>query len=85
MKIKKIGLLPKVIIAITLGIVCSFFFPTWLVRIFVTFNGIFGNFLNFCIPLIIIGLVAPGIAELGKNAGYVDTEAVLAATTLQFA
>lgn len=69
MKIKKIGLLPKVIIAIALGIACSFFFPMWLVRIFVTFNGIFGNFLNFVIPLIIIGLVAPGIAELGKNAG----------------
>lgn len=69
MKIKKIGLLPKVIVAIILGIACSFFFPTWLVRIFVTFNGIFGNFLNFIIPLIIIGLVAPGIAELGKNAG----------------
>lgn len=61
--------MPKVIVAIILGIACSFFFPTWLVRIFVTFNGIFGNFLNFIIPLIIIGLVAPGIAELGKNAG----------------
>lgn len=69
MKIKKIGLLPKVIIAIVLGIVCSLFFPTWLVRIFVTFNSIFGNFLNFAIPLIIIGLVAPGIAELGEDAG----------------
>lgn len=69
MKIKKIGLLPKVIIAIALGIACSFFFPTWLVRIFVTFNGIFGNFLGYIIPLIIIGLVAPGIAELGKDAG----------------
>lgn len=69
MKIKKIGLLPKVIIAIILGIACSFFFPLWLIRIFVTFNGIFGNFLDFIIPLIIIGLVAPGIAELGKDAG----------------
>ena len=69
MKIKKIGLLPKVIIAIALGIACSFFFPLWLIRIFITFNGIFGNFLGYIIPLIIIGLVAPGIAELGKDAG----------------
>lgn len=65
----KLGLLPKVLIAIALGIVCSYFFPLWLMRIFFTFNAIFSNFLNFIIPLIIIGLVAPGIAELGNGAG----------------
>ena len=67
MKIKEIGLLPKIIIAIILGIICSTFFPVFLTRIFVTINGIFGNFLSFVIPLIILGLVAPGIAELGKK------------------
>lgn len=40
-----------------------------IVRIGATFNSIFGNFLNFCIPLIIIGFVAPGIADLGEGAG----------------
>lgn len=69
MKTRKIGLLPKVLVAIALGIVCSFFFPLGLVRAFVTFNSIFNNFLGFVIPLIIIGLVAPGIADLGKGAG----------------
>lgn len=72
MKIKlpfKLGLLPKIIIAIILGIVCSTFFPLFLNRFFVTINVIFGNFLTFSIPLIILGLVAPGIAELGKGAG----------------
>ena len=69
MKMKKIGLLPKIIIAIVLGIICSTFFPIFLTRIFVTINGVFGNFLSFVIPLIILGLVAPGIAELGKGAG----------------
>ena len=64
-----LGLLPKVLIAIALGIGCSYFFPMWLMRIFFTFNSIFGNFLNFIIPLIIVGLVAPGIAELGRGAG----------------
>jgi Na+/H+-dicarboxylate symporter len=39
------------------------------VRVFVTFNSLFGNFLGFVIPLIIVGLVAPGIAELGLGAG----------------
>ena len=68
-KLKKMPLLAKVLIAIVLGIGCSFFFPDFLNRAFVTINGIFGNFLGFTIPLIILGLVAPGIAELGNGAG----------------
>ena len=68
-RISTLGLLPRIIIAIVAGIVCAWFFPVWSVRIFVTVNGIFGNFLDFIIPLIILGLVAPGIAEMGKNAG----------------
>ncbi|MFA6770273.1 MAG: dicarboxylate/amino acid:cation symporter [Bacteroidales bacterium] len=65
----KLGLLPKVIIAIITGIVASLFFPLWAVRVFVTITEIFSNFLSFVIPLIILGLVAPGIADLGKGAG----------------
>lgn len=65
----KLGLLPKILIAIALGIGCSYFFPEWATRVFVTFNDLFGNFLGFVIPLIILGLVAPGIAELGNGAG----------------
>lgn len=68
-KLKNLPLLGKVLIAIALGIGCSYFFPDFLNRSFVTLNGIFGNFLGFTIPLIIVGLVAPGIAELGKGAG----------------
>ncbi len=63
------GLLPKIILAILLGVVCGLFFPGWLVRLFLTVNSLFGNFLNFIIPLLILGLVAPGIADLGKGAG----------------
>lgn len=65
----KVGLLTKIIIAIILGILSSFIFPIPIVKFFVTLNLIFSNFLGFIIPLIIIGLVAPGIAELGKEAG----------------
>ena len=39
------------------------------VRALNTFSGLFGGFLNFSIPLIIIGFVAPGIADLGKGSG----------------
>jgi len=72
MKIKRFkdwGLLPKVLIAIALGIVCSFFFPDGLTRVFITFNSIFSNFLGLFIPIIILGLIAPGIFELGNGAG----------------
>ena len=69
MKKMKLGLLPRIIIAIALGIVCGLFFPGWIVRIFLTVHSLFGNFLNFIIPLLILGLVAPGIADLGKGAG----------------
>ena len=70
---KKLGLLPRIVIAIVLGIlvgaVSQMMDQPIIVRIGATFNSIFGNFLNFCIPLIIIGFVAPGIADLGEGAG----------------
>ncbi|OJV18247.1 MAG: sodium:proton antiporter [Bacteroidetes bacterium 41-46] len=69
MKKITLGLLPKVIIAIILGIGASYILPLPAIRVFITFNSIFGNFLGFVIPLIILGLVAPGIADLGKSAG----------------
>lgn len=69
MKKRNLGLLPKIILAIVGGIGCGLFFPEWIIRIFLTINGIFGNYLGFIIPLLIVGLVAPGIAELGKSAG----------------
>lgn len=69
MKKIKIGLLARIIIAIILGIAIGTIFPAPLVRIFVTFNGIFSEFLNFSIPLIILGLVTVAIADIGKGAG----------------
>lgn len=65
----KFGLLPRVLVAITLGIVFSFFVPHWAVRIFITANSIFSSFLGLIIPLLILGLIAPGITELGRGAG----------------
>ncbi len=69
MKKLKIGLLGKILIAIALGIVLGLAAPAWMVRIFLTFNGIFSQFLGFAIPLIIVGLVAPAISDIGKTAG----------------
>ena len=69
MKTIKIGLLGKIIIAMALGVGLGFVVPEWTVRIFLTFNGIFSQFLGFIIPLIILGLVTPAISDIGKTAG----------------
>ena len=69
MKKLKIGLLGRILIAIALGIGAGMIAPAWAVRIFLTINGIFSQFLGFAIPLIILGLVAPAISDIGKSAG----------------
>lgn len=72
MKKKKIGLLPKLIIGILtgilIGLISSAFDKYLVVRLMSTFSSIFGSFLKFVIPLIIIAFVSPGIADLGKDA-----------------
>lgn len=80
---RKIPLVIRVLIAIVLGIVFGLFLPEPAVRIFTTFNGIFSNLLGFIIPLLIVGLIVPAIAELGKGAGklLVATTAVACAST----
>lgn len=69
MKLKiKIGLLGKIAIAIALGIGAGFVSPDWAARLMATFNAIFSQFLGFMIPMIIIGFVAPAIADIGSRA-----------------
>ena len=63
------SLLFWVVVAIVLGYICSLFFPDWLARVFVTFNGLFSNFLGFFVPVLIFALIAPAIAGLGRGAG----------------
>lgn len=81
MKLKKPGLLLQIIIAIILGIGAGIFSPALPVRFFVTFNGLFSEFLSFIIPLIIVGLVTPAIADIGKGAGKMLAVTALLAYT----
>lgn len=62
-------LLFYILIAIILGIAIGSIVPENVVRFFATFNELFGNFLSFIVPLIILGFIAPGIGTLGKGAG----------------
>lgn len=63
------SLLFKVFCGIALGILLGNYSPDWLYRILITFKTLFANFLNFSIPLIMIGLIMPSIGDLEKNAG----------------
>lgn len=75
---KKLGLLPRLLIGIAIGIfigsIGGIFGVSkaagfiWFIRFITTFTTIFSTFLNFVIPLLIVSFVATGLAELGKKA-----------------
>ena len=69
MKTIRFGLLPRILVAIALGIGLGIVSPDFPVRLFVTFNCIFSQFLGFLVPLIIVGLVTPAIADVDKGGG----------------
>lgn len=69
MKKIRLGLFVKVLIAITLGALLGLVAPDVLVRIFKTFNVLFSQLLKFIIPLLVLGLVTPAIANVGRGAG----------------
>ncbi len=74
-----LGLFPRIVIAIAGGICIGFIAPEWFARLCATFNSIFSQFLGFLIPLIIIGFVAPAIADIGAKAGKMLVATVLLA------
>ena len=65
----RVGLLARIVAAIVAGILFGMVLPAPVIRVFTTFNGLFSQFLSFVIPLIIVGLIAPAIGELGRGAG----------------
>ena len=69
MKKIRLGLLSRIIIAILSGVISGNLLSAPVVRTVVTFNALFGEFLGFSIPLIIIGLVTIAIADIGNKAG----------------
>lgn len=77
-------LLLRILLAIALGIGAGYIFPGWLARIFATFNGLFSGLLNFIIPLLIVGFVAPAIADIGRRAGAMLGATVAIAYAMTF-
>lgn len=68
-KINKLGLVPKLIVAIILGILIGQFCPVVICRTVVTASSLFSTFLKFIIPLMILAYVTMGIADLSQGAG----------------
>ncbi len=66
---KRLGLLPRIAIALVLGILIGYIAPQWLGELCATFNAIYSQFLGFMIPMIIVGFVVPAIADIGGRAG----------------
>ena len=80
----KIGLLLQIVLAIALGIAAGHVMPVQAARIFATFNVIFSQFLQFLVPLIIVGFVTPAIADIGNKAGKVLIATALIAYVATF-
>lgn len=86
-------LIIKLALGIILGIVIGFIAPDFLTTIIVTFKTIFGEFIEFTIPLIIIFFIVSGLASFGKHSGKMlgwtsavaYTSTVLAGTLAFFA
>ena len=69
MKKIRLGLFGKIVIAILCGVALGYVLPAFGVRILKTFNVFFAQVLKFIVPLLILGLVTPAIANAGKGAG----------------
>lgn len=68
MRLSRLGLLPRVLLGILFGVILGNFIDEGVARFFATINYIFNQFLSFMTPLIVLGLVAPAIMEIGKSA-----------------
>lgn len=73
MKRFKFPIIAHVFVAMIMGVLTGLFMPSWFVRIFVTFNAFFGQFIGFLVPLIILALVTAAIANTERNAGKMLT------------
>lgn len=80
----RIGLLGRVAIAIAAGIPLGMVAPHWVAQTFATFNAVFSQFLGFMIPMIIVGFVAPAIADIGSRAGRLLVATALLAYVATF-
>ena len=58
----------KLLLGIVIGIVLGLVVPTGVMSVIVSLKNLLGQVINFVVPLIVIGFIAPSITKLGSNA-----------------
>ena len=77
---KLFGSLPfRLLLGIFVGFLCGLVLPERVMKVIVTLQYIMGQLITFCVPLIIIGFIAPSITKLGANASRLLGVAVIIA------
>ncbi|RHN13140.1 dicarboxylate/amino acid:cation symporter [Dorea formicigenerans] len=71
----------KLLIGIVIGIIFGQIFPENVMSVVVPLKNILGQIINFVVPLIVIGFIAPSITKLGNNASRMLGVALVVAYT----
>lgn len=71
----------RLLLGVIVGILAGRIANTAVMNVVVTFKYVLGQLINFCVPLIIIGFIAPSITKLGNNASRILGVAVAIAYT----
>ena len=71
----------RLLLGVIVGILVGQIANTAVMNVVVTFKYVLGQLINFCVPLIIIGFIAPSITKLGNNASRILGVAVAIAYT----
>ncbi len=69
----------RLLLGIVIGMLLGLVLPESVMVVVVTVKYIFGQVIMFCVPLIIIGFIAPSITKLGNNATRLLTVAIIIA------
>ena len=76
---KGMSLPVKLLIGIAVGILLGLFLPEKVMVIVVTLKYVMNQLIMFCVPLIVIGFIAPSITKMGSNATRMLLVAIAAA------
>ena len=69
----------RLIVALLIGIVLGRLFGEGVMKVVVSVQYVLGQLITFCVPLIVIGFIAPSITRMGRNASRMLGVAVILA------
>ena len=69
----------RLLVGIVIGVILGMIFPESVMEIIVPIKNIMSQLIMFCVPLIVIGFIAPSITKLGTNASRLLGVAVIIA------